>query len=468
MGENRFAAPWSGGGFLVKLCIAARLVHALKIVSDKNLMSPRRIIQLLTAVILLLVGAIGYLVYSLGSQPRPQPVVTTVTNTVKQIAVRKGNPTNLFGSFTGKLNWNYIESTNYQTYIANLRAIGCPEETVRDIIITDISKLFARRRAALRTQTRPYRFWQTGDALQADYGSNPDLQRQLQDLDREQRNLVKQLLGVDYRTEMSRYWFDENYEERMYGFLPTEKQENVKALQSKFDEMEQEVYSRSKGMLLDEDQERLRQIEKQREAELAQLLSPAELEEYQLRNSSTANSMRAQLTGFDPSEEEFRKIFRIQKTFDDEFAKAFDATDDAQGEVKARAQQQAQEALNEEVKKILGEKRFNEYQRAQDPDYRALVQVGDRFELPREVADSVYTMKLEAERQKQILESNPNVTDEQRQRALEAIAKETERSVARVMGPGVYKSYYKSGGNWIRNLGTSRSTEEFFEPTFIQ
>src|SRR6185436_834746 len=188
-------------------------------------MSSRRVIQSLTVVILLLVGAIGYLAYYIGSQPPPRPEVTTVTNTVKQIAVRKVNATNLFGGFSGKLSWSYIESTNYQTYIGNLRAIGCPEETVRDIIITDISKLFARRRAALRAQTQPYKFWQAGDALQNDYGSNPDLQRRLQELDREQRTLVKQLLGVDYRTEMSRYWFDENYEERMYGFLPNEKQD---------------------------------------------------------------------------------------------------------------------------------------------------------------------------------------------------------------------------------------------------
>jgi len=301
--------------------------------------------------------------------------------------------------------------------------------------------------------------------LQSDYGSNPELQRQLQELDKEQRNLVKQLLGVDYRTEMSRYWFDENYEERMYGFLPAEKQDKIKSLQSKFDEMEQEVYARSKGMLLDEDQEQLRRIEKQREAELAQTLSPAELEEYQLRNSSTANSMRAQLTGFDANEEEFRKIFRIQKVFDEQFGKAFDTTDDSQADIKARAQQQAQDALNEEVKKVLGEKRFAEYQRAQDPDYRTLVQVGDRFELPRDVVDRVYSMKQEAERQKQVLEANPNLTDEQRQRALELIAKETERTVAGVISNPVFKSYYKNGGNWIRNLGT---TEESFETVPVQ
>jgi len=79
---------------------------------------------------------------------------------------------------------------------------------------------------------------------------------------KEQRALVKELLGVDYRTEMNRYCVDENYEERMYGFLPAEKQDQLRALQSKYDDLEQEIYTRSKGMLLDEDQEQLRRDRK--------------------------------------------------------------------------------------------------------------------------------------------------------------------------------------------------------------
>src|SRR5450756_2540486 len=30
--------------------------------------------------------------------------------------------------------WQMVESADYRRYIANLRAIGCPEETIRDII----------------------------------------------------------------------------------------------------------------------------------------------------------------------------------------------------------------------------------------------------------------------------------------------------------------------------------------------
>jgi len=278
-------------------------------------MSSRQLSQILSGVIVLLLGVVGYGAYRLSRRPPPPPpTVKVLTNTMNQIAVRKVNSTNLFAMIPGSISWSSIESTNYTTYIKNLRDIGCPEETIRDIIITDISKLFAKRRAALRAQLQPYRFWQTGDALQNDYSSNPELQRQLQDLEKEQRMLVKQLLGVDYRAEMGRYWVDESYDERMYGFLPQEKQDQLKALQSRYDDMEQEIYTRSKGMLLDEDQEQLRRIEKQREAELAQVLTPEQLEEYELRNSSTANSMRAQMTGFQPTEEEFRKIFPSRRS----------------------------------------------------------------------------------------------------------------------------------------------------------
>ena len=42
--------------------------------------------------------------------------------------------------------WSEVESEDYPTYIANLRDIGCPEQTLRDIIIADVNALFAKRR----------------------------------------------------------------------------------------------------------------------------------------------------------------------------------------------------------------------------------------------------------------------------------------------------------------------------------
>ena len=55
---------------------------------------------------------------------RPRTVTQIVTNTLSQ-----------------KFDWNAVESDDYKKYIANLRAIGCPEETIRDIITADVNKL---------------------------------------------------------------------------------------------------------------------------------------------------------------------------------------------------------------------------------------------------------------------------------------------------------------------------------------
>ena len=43
--------------------------------------------------------------------------------------------------------WQDLESGDYAIYVANLRDIGCPEQTIHDIIIADVNALYARKRA---------------------------------------------------------------------------------------------------------------------------------------------------------------------------------------------------------------------------------------------------------------------------------------------------------------------------------
>jgi hypothetical protein len=418
--------------------------------------------MVLLALNLVLLGALGYMAYLLRlnpSSPRYIPTAHLVTNTVRQIAVRKVNATNLLAMLANRpVNWAAIESTNYLVYIENLRNFGCPEETVRDIILTDVAKTYARRRAQIRAQSGGYRFWQTSESGELGEVSDPQIVSQLVALDREERDLVRDLLGVELEAEMAKYTGDEDRNERVYGFLAPEKRDQVSQVQAKFDELEQQIYSRSKGFLIDSDQEALRQLQKQRDAELAQVLTPTELEEYQLRNSPTAASLRAQLHGFNPSEEEFRKLFQMQKTFDDQFNNGFNVTDSNQTDVQAAARDQAQQALESEMRKALGSQRYAEYQRVQDPDYKPLMQLTERFEVAPSVAGRVIDMKLDAERQKLRLEANPNLTPEQRTQALAAIARETERSVAQLMGGAnseLWTAYQKSGSQWIQDLGQS-------------
>lgn len=375
-----------------------------------------------------------------------------VTNTVTQIAVRKINATNsILSSLAGRpLSWQALESTNYLAYIQNLRAFGCPDDTVKDIILTDIARVYARRRTEIRARRPVAKFWQNGNLSKSP--AMIEVNRQLLELDRELDALTLELLGVHFQTEMAKYGTEEEGTGLNLSFLSPEKQSAVQALHDKYDALEGEIYDRTHGVVLDVDQAELQRLNKAREAELAQLLGREELEDYQLLNSATARDMRAQLAGFEPSEEEFRKMFQLRKTFDDQFGQAFDPTDEAAHAIKLRAELQAGEALNEEFRKTLGPQRFAEYQRAQDDDYRSLVSVAERFNLPREAAGSVYDMKLAAERQKALVEGNATLSDEQRGQILAAIAKATEQNVAATLGENVYKSYHKSAGQWLGNL----------------
>jgi hypothetical protein len=421
-------------------------------------MNTRLVNVILLGLTLALVGVIGLLIHLLRTAPLPTQYLSDtkiVTNTVTQIAVRKVNATNLLAALASRnLSWAVLESTNYFVYVNNLRQFGAPEETIRDIILTDVAKLYSRRRAALLEQVRPPNFWETGTAWENGPSRDPAVRAQLRALEEEQRDLIRQLLGVDYKVELAKLAGGDDETFRKYGFLPPGKREQMVALQEKYDALEADIYARTKGFMLEEEQEQLRDLQKQREDEMAQTLTPDEMEEYQLRESPTAQSLRFQLTGFTPTEEEFRKIFRLQKVFDEQFSTGLDAADDAQIEARSRAQADAQEALNEEIRKTVGDKRFTDYQRAQDNDYKSLVQLTERYAMPQEMANRVFDMKAEAERQKLAIESNPGLTDDQRQAALNAVAQETERSVSQALGDKVFRSYRRVAGQWINGLMT--------------
>lgn len=98
----------------------------------------------------LLCGGTFYLGYQFGntkaSAAKPLPI--TVTQSQDTAPPSTGSQDN-FHPFQ----WSQIESTDYRTYIANLRGIGCPEQTIRDIITTDVDSVFVQRRDKLTEST---------------------------------------------------------------------------------------------------------------------------------------------------------------------------------------------------------------------------------------------------------------------------------------------------------------------------
>lgn len=58
-----------------------------------------------------------------------------------------------------EISWQQVESPDYREYIANLRAIGCPEETIRDIINADVNKLYDEKKKLARGAPKKFEYW---------------------------------------------------------------------------------------------------------------------------------------------------------------------------------------------------------------------------------------------------------------------------------------------------------------------
>jgi hypothetical protein len=305
-----------------------------------------------------------------------------VTNIVTQPSPARLGPRLQTNLPLAGFSWKLIESGDYRTYVANLRAIQCPEETIRDIIIADISALYAKRRSELQKSLGPFRFWETTDPGWAS-PSERERQQKLAALDEEKRMLIKELLGVDERAELKKY-LGEDENERLLDFLEEDKRAQVLQLQEQYGALENSVSEQAYGLMTSADAARVRELRAEQRAELAKLLTPEELEQYDLRTSQTATEMRTTLAAFKPTAEEFRSLFRLRQAFADSYGSQ--ATAETSSESDAAKLQAAHQKLQEQIKDLLGDKRYTEYEQAQDPDYQNLALLGQRFELPSEAA----------------------------------------------------------------------------------
>ncbi len=360
---------------------------------------------------------------------RPQPVVVYQSNA---------------------FNWSQLESTDYRQYIANLRAIGCPELTLRDIIMTDVMRLYAQRRGQYYQNGRPFKFWETDEKRKLKQTQLEEREKQLAQIDKELPAVLRELLGVNYEREINKYFVDTDEDNRRLAFLSDDKRSRLMALRDQFEgQRERVTYDLQGGALSPEDKEKLRKINEDQDAALSALLSPQEKEEYQLSMSPTADHLRKELIGFNPTEDEFRDLFRRQQAIDSVYAYE-DMSDPTVRAAKAADEQ----SMMSDVKAQLTPDRAAALDRAKDPEYQNLSLLTERFDLPAEASQTIVDMRQAAEDQKQQLLANKEIPPERVEVALKAIEAETERAARETLGDKAYAQYSQSAG-WIHSLGTS-------------
>ena len=397
---------------------------------------------------------LGILVYFLKTQLGAPIPAASLAEDATAAGSHPANPITIVEKMvvvTNNLQWAQLESEDYKTYITRLRAIGCPEQTIRDILIADLDKLLAPELRSLRGRRKDLRYWNSEEEEMANNVDMHEVAKKTQEIEKRKRDILRELISADLQRERLLSKGDVDRYERRLGWLPEGRRQQVRALLEHYDEAEQKI--REKELedgepLSITDRAQLRVIKQQREAELNSLFTSDEKEKYELWMSSTANSVRYALYGMNASEEEFQTVYHARKTFDDRWARHDpDLLDSA-----SRAQMDQDRAqLEDGIRESMGEQRYTEYKRGEDEDFHRLNSVVSRFKLPREKAAEVYGFKKVASDYRGQVRNDAKLSLQQKDEALRAIAEETETSVRGSLGEKAYRYYVRSGlGRWLR------------------
>ena len=239
--------------------------------------------------------------------------------------------------------------------------------------------------------------------------------------------------------------------DKSYGFIPKELREQVLEISGRMNEEKQEIYAKNDGFGFYDpyQQSDLHKIEKKYHDELAKILTPEQLQEWDLRNSDTANQLKNDLSAFDPNEDEFRALFKYKQAQED-----LNPSDDPDRDAppltadQRKANADKQKALDDELAQTVGTNRVAEYKLEQDYSYRNLIDSG----VPKESVFKLDEMKQQAQDAANKIRQDTSLTDDQRNAALSAIRSETQSSINDLLGAKPAKRYSNNGGWWLNNI----------------
>jgi hypothetical protein len=376
-------------------------------------------------------AAVSYIIARHYREKAAETRVQYVTNYVPAVKSRAAITvvTNIVAG-TNDFRWAQLESEDYRTYIARLRSIGCPEQTIRDIIIADVDKLLAPRLQAASLQPRDLKYWEPIENQLSDGATEREAFEKQRALDFEKREVIRELLGIDLVGERLKNQGHDDYYGARLQFLPEDKRARVRLVLDQYSDQERALMELQIEQGDAQSAAELRKVQQEKQAALAQVLTPKEREQYDLWFSATALMTRESVYGMNASEEEFLKLYNLRREIESKHA-ANPASPDALQELNSRVQQ------------ALGPERYAEYVRAQDPQYRALFATTARFGLPRKTADELHEFVQVAEEQRVQVAMDPNLTLAQKQAAQEAITGETESAFKEVLGEKAFRFYSK-------------------------
>ena len=337
--------------------------------------------------------------------------------------------------------WAQLESEDFRTYVANLRAVRCPEWIIRDLVFHDLERLYQTREAA---QPSPDMFWKPGRVREA---ARQETEKRSRQMELEKRAVMRDLLGVWWSKEAWEFWYDQGWAdiaEILVGFLTNE--QVLEAVTVYFDMQEASRNLKDECELCCEADERARQETAYQHTVIsfAGIMSPAEFEEMALRICLMEKDL-----GEDISRAEFRfrngtevrdfvKLVNRLKPF---FSKEFLGNEDE--DETRRAQ------LQSELRKFFGEDRFAAFERSQNTGYQQIWQFGQEYHLPPETILKAWEVREAAEQEYGHLSERSDLSPADRAATWAEVRLQTKTALVALLGATTGAEYLKKHSDWL-------------------
>jgi hypothetical protein len=344
---------------------------------------------------------------------------------------------------TNQFSWSRVEADDFEQLALNLRAIGCPEKTVREVVIARARRLLEKvsKEAELKLP-----FWTAGVRRAR---AQHEAERQSRLAQEKIIARLERVVGQDVFLQDPKV-LDEFEGQAIMRFvvgpLPDETFFKVAAKLAWFGERRDEFNSRTQGVWLDTDEAELAQLRTRYHREFAALLSPPQLEEMTARIAMIPQMDEVKFEATDLNPAEVRQLGLIRARFSDPlsdhdfFFGENSLTDEQEQELKAAERQ------------FLGEARFAQLERAADRDFQSLFELGRDQNLPRAAAVKVFELRALTAQEAEQLREDKSLSDADRRQRIAQAQADAQQAVLQVLGADASGQYLSRGGAWLTNV----------------
>jgi LysM repeat protein len=301
-----------------------------------------------------------------------------------------------------------------------------PETTIRDIIVADIDQLFSKRKREDDTK-QDMEWWRSTPS----YEVQSNALARVQIIEAERNALLTRLLGENWdkgRTEQQRTPLV--LAGPVLGNLSDEVKASVQDVATQSRDRVSAYLAEREAKGERPSVAELARIREETRQQLAAVLNPQQLEEFLLRYSENASRLRKELTGFNPTSDEFRSVFRVVDQIDREIQLRSGGDDLAAQRARQNLEQQRLAA----IRNVVGAERFEAYQTAQDPAYHEALVAAQKAGGSDETAMALYEIQKATADELNRIRSDTTLTLAQKQQLLRDAQQEQEKARALVLG----------------------------------